>query len=86
MVRKFLFVVAALAVSSPALAKDHHEKSDADKKVCRYDNSTGSIMRKRICHTVVEWKQIDDANADAGRKSMDKFMTSRNMTGGSGVN
>ncbi len=34
-----------------------------EKKVCRRDVATGSIMTKRTCRTKAEWAQIDAAVA-----------------------
>jgi hypothetical protein len=33
-----------------------------EKKTCRVEASTGSMMAKRTCHTAAEWAAIDRAN------------------------
>ncbi len=71
MIRSILLVSAALAATTPAMAKDRGDAAtlgNPDKKVCRYDGATGSMMRKRVCHTALEWKQIDEANAANARQ------------------
>ena len=34
-----------------------------EKKICRQEDVTGSIMMARTCHTKEEWAQIDAANS-----------------------
>jgi hypothetical protein len=78
MIRSTLLLVAALASISPALAKDKAEdaaKVDPNKKVCRSEVATGTIMRKRVCHTPAEWQQIADANAATTRMTADRANT-----------
>lgn len=55
---------ATLALlASPALAKEK-KPVDPDKKICRTEDTTGSIMpSKRVCHTKQEWATIDQENA-----------------------
>ena len=57
------FAILALTVStlviSPAVAKDK-KPVDPNKKSCRRQDTTGSIMGgKMVCHTHAEWVQID---------------------------
>jgi hypothetical protein len=57
----------ALTTAAPVFAKDKEAKSeptDKEKKICRREASTGSILPARICHTAAEWAQIDQANQD----------------------
>ena len=65
--RKFaILVFAATLIGAPALAKDDKPK-DPNKKVCRHDMETGSIIPTSICHTRAEWAAIDAQHArDAG--------------------
>jgi hypothetical protein len=41
--------------SDPAPAKE--------KKVCRSEESTGSVFMKRVCHSSAEWSEIDARHA-----------------------
>jgi hypothetical protein len=37
----------------------------AEKKICRKDIETGSLIKgKKICYTVKQWQKISDANRD----------------------
>ena len=64
MIRIIAIAAMAIATFSPALAKDKAvEVASPDKKVCRFEAPTGTIMRKRVCHTVAEWQAIDAAGA-----------------------
>ena len=49
---------APQSVEKPKLAKAHKEK-----KICRRDVATGSIMPMRTCRTAEEWSAIDKVNA-----------------------
>lgn len=90
MIRRTLLLVAAMAVvlpaaSSPAMAKDKAEdaaKVDPDKKVCRYEGETGSMMRKRVCHTTAEWKQLEAANSSNAREMINRNNANRPALGG----
>ena len=61
-----LMTLAALCVASTALyaqAAPASEKPVKEKKICRQEDVTGSIMMARTCHTKEEWAQIDAANS-----------------------
>jgi hypothetical protein len=73
-----LFAQAATPATAPAAAA---EKPAKEKKMCRREEETGSIMPTRICHTKEEWVQIDDAN----QKAADQFSNAR-RNGGHGPN
>lgn len=66
---KIIIAAAMLAAAIPGavLAQpDAGKAAKADKKICRSDTPTGSIMPRSICHTRAEWEAIDAANqADA---------------------
>lgn len=62
MVRFTAVTALLLTTFSPALAKEKEgEPVNPDKKVCRLEAPTGTIMRKRVCHTAAEWSAIDAA-------------------------
>jgi len=64
------FTIAAFA-ATPAGAKDK-KPIDPNKKSCRREDTTGSIMGgKLICHTQAEWVQIDDASNINARRILD---------------
>ena len=57
-------VFAAPAAAAPAASQSDQARAGADgqapatvkeKKICRRDTATGSIMAKSICHTRTEW-------------------------------
>jgi predicted secreted protein len=54
------FSTALYAQAAPAPAA---EKPVKEKKICRQEDVTGSIMMARTCHTKEEWAQIDAANS-----------------------
>ena len=66
---KFSYVVLAavsFAVAAPAVAGDSPDttKPEKEKKVCRREVVTGSIVPyKMTCHTKSEWASIDAENA-----------------------
>lgn len=51
-------------------------KPAADKKVCRKDVSTGSILTKSVCRTKAEWTALDSAN----QRSADQALSRRGST------
>lgn len=60
---RLLCAVAAFSVvaASPALANDDPKSAPEpvkEKKICKDDSRTGSIMPKRICRTKAEWDEI----------------------------
>ena len=64
-----LFAEAATPTAAPAVA----ETPVKEKKICRREETTGSMLQTRICHTRDEWVQIDAAN----QKSADQFNNTR---------
>ena len=73
----------AIAVSAPALAKDGGSSQDAqkEKKVCRIESVTGSLISKqRICRTQGEW----DAIAANTRKTLGDMNRHQNLGSDSG--
>jgi len=64
----------------PTPAATSATKAEKEKKVCRSEETTGSMMPTRVCHTKSEWTQIDAANA----RTADQFNTFRRT--GRGMN
>jgi predicted secreted protein len=63
-----LLAAVSFAVAAPALADNSSDatKPPKEKKVCRREAVTGSIVGFRsVCHTRDEWASIDAANASS---------------------
>jgi hypothetical protein len=56
--------------AAPAAPTVAHVK---EKKICRRQEVTGSIMPERVCHTSDEWAAIDEAN----RQNAQNFAAAR---------
>jgi len=70
---RLLCAVAAFSAvaASPALAGDDPKSAPEpvkEKKVCKSDNRTGSIMPKRTCRTQEEWDRL----TEQGKADMDR--------------
>ena len=67
---KLILTAALLSTSSFAAAQNAPAPAatpikDPDKRVCRSEVPTGSIMAgKRVCHTRAEWAAIGRVNGD----------------------
>lgn len=88
MIRTPLLILAAFVVSAPAFAQDVPAEAtppEKPKKICRYEGSTGSVMRKRVCHTAAEWKAIETVNAANARTTIDRNNLNRPAVGGGGI-
>ena len=48
-------MIAALAMQAVPAAIVAKPVADPDKKICRNETTTGSIMGHRVCHTRAEW-------------------------------
>ncbi len=60
--------LAAAALQAPA--QPAAEKPKPEKKICRRDAATGSIMTMRTCRTAAEWSQVDAAAADVTAEAL----------------
>jgi hypothetical protein len=49
-------------VASPTAMPGKAAKPVKEKRICRQQNVTGSIMSKSVCHTAAQWNAIDAAN------------------------
>ncbi|WP_267389383.1 hypothetical protein [Sphingomonas sp. GC_Shp_3] len=56
--------LSAMIVAAPGLAKDK-KPMDPNKRICRSEVPTGSMMSKSVCHTRAEWIMIDEQNQAA---------------------
>ncbi len=79
-------LVAALLASvalTPAMAKDNDKDAPvaADKKVCKRDVKTGSIMPRPVCRTRAEWDDMT-ARSQADKDRINDMDRSRSMTPG----
>jgi hypothetical protein len=70
-------ILLAVACVVPAILSAQATTSAAEapkeKKICRREETAGSIMPERICHTKQEWVQIDGAN----QRAADQFSNAR---------
>lgn len=63
-----LFAAAAVTclLSHAAIAQDAGAAEPAtpvkEKKICRAETATGSIMAKRVCRTKAEWARLAEQN------------------------
>jgi len=58
-------VIALLAVAQASQAPQPSQTlgaANAEKKICRSMEKTGSLMRKKVCFTEREWQAIDRQN------------------------
>ncbi len=72
---RFVTAIALFALSAPALAQDGAPAPAPaapakEKKICRTLDVTGSMMPKRTCRTREEWRQVDDANDEDARRTL----------------
>ena len=77
-----LFCLAALASTGAASAQDNSAATSVaaatpvpvkEKKICRTEETTGSMMPHRTCYTKAQWVTIDGqnkANVNSLRDSM----------------
>ena len=72
---KYLLPLMMFSLAAPAMAQTSNDapsktEVEKEKKICRREMSTGSMMAKRTCHTKTEWTAIDQqnqANTEASR-------------------
>lgn len=58
--RLILLAIASAFAVEPTIAET--DKLPKEKKICRTEERTGSIMMHTSCHTEQEWADIDAAN------------------------
>lgn len=76
-------VSLAIALSAPAFAKpeSRDEAAPKEKKICRTETVTGSLVSKRrICLTQAQWDEM----AANTKKDINKLNRSENLGGESG--
>ena len=88
--RRLIVLAIACAVPSALLAQDAAPapaaapvaaKPEKEKKICRREETTGSVMLTRVCHTKEEWVAIDKANQDAANQFSAARRTGHGMSG-----
>ena len=76
-------IAAGLLIGTPAYAQTTPATptvAPKDKKVCRRQEVTGSIIGTRaVCHTRSEWQQIDELNKRNAEDSLDRQRSTRPM-------
>ncbi len=55
--------IAGLAMQAAPAAIATKPVADPDKKICRSETTTGSIMGHRVCHTRAEWAAMSKAES-----------------------
>lgn len=64
--RVFVAVAVMVSLSAPVVARER-KPADPNRKVCREQGTTGSLMSKQVCHTAAEWQAIDERARDSSR-------------------
>jgi len=61
-----LFGCAALAqeASPSSPAAKGSAKPVKERRICRSETTTGSMLSRSVCHTAAEWKAIEVANQE----------------------
>jgi hypothetical protein len=78
-------VAAISAFGGAAIAQTTAPASGAnvppvkEKKICRSEASTGSIMTKRVCHTQAEWNAVTEANRGTMEDMRDQQQVRQNI-------
>ena len=73
-----LFAAAAVMclLSHTAIAQDAPAADPAapvkEKKICRAETATGSIMAKRVCRTKAEWARVAEQNERENQRFRDR--------------
>ena len=57
-----LALLAAAQSSQAAQPSQTMAAANAEKKICRSVEKTGSLLRKKVCFTEQEWQAIDKRN------------------------
>jgi len=65
-----MFTLLVLAAALQAPAQPAAEKPKPEKKICRRDAATGSIMTMRTCRTAADWAKVDADAADATAEAL----------------
>lgn len=71
MFRSIFACAIAVTLVTPAFADEapKTDKNDPNRQICRRQESTGSMMGKKVCHTAEEWAAIRK-NAGSGATSV----------------
>lgn len=78
-VAAFLLAVQVTAQPAPT-APAPAGSASSEKKVCRREDSLGTILSKRVCRTAAEWNAIDAENS----RNAERFGANRNNSQGVG--
>jgi hypothetical protein len=72
-------LLAGTQPSTPPSSAAPPAKPAKEKKVCRTDTSTGSILPKTVCRTQSQWDDIDFANRNSAQFRRDLTSTTDSM-------
>ena len=87
MIRVSMTAIGMILAASGAGAQDTPpEKPAAEKKICRADAETGSILARRRCFTRTQWAEIERKSGKHNAKDVDRFGDAIRTTHGLGPN
>src|SRR5688500_14607561 len=76
MLVRVLVGVALVATGTAALPQDAAPPAPAEqvkeKKICRSETPTGSVMAKRVCRTKAEWARLAEQNERENQRFRDR--------------
>lgn len=72
MLVRVLVAAALAAIGTAAVAQSASPEPATEKKICRAETSTGSIMAKRVCRTKAEWARIAEQNERENQRFRDR--------------
>ena len=79
---------ALVAMAAPAAALDNSgstaEKPVKEKRVCKSETGTGSIMPKRVCRTKAEWNALTEQSQGNLQRSQDVSRSTATVAGARG--
>jgi hypothetical protein len=64
--RTFVTTAILFSLAAPVVAKER-KAVDPNRKFCREQGTTGSLLAKQVCHTAAEWQAIDERARDNSR-------------------
>jgi len=72
----------ASPTATPATDAAPPATNDDDTVTCRYEATTGSNFKKRVCHTQRQWKQMTTDSRDLIDRLDDQNRSSNGLAGG----
>lgn len=73
---RIFIAVVLIGVAAPALAQTPVAKPAAEKKICKAEAETGSLVKKRKqCFTSSEWARLAESQQTGARKLIDDLQS-----------